>query len=92
MKHTILFFMLSCVLVSFVLFLAPARPVVAAGTVTVTNWYDNGAGSLREAIDRFPAGAEAAVERALRELEALRREAASSIIVPGGGGGLIQRP
>jgi hypothetical protein len=48
------------------------------------------ASSLSEAIQRFGAGAEAAVERAVKELEALRREASSPIIVPNSG--LIQRP
>jgi hypothetical protein len=55
--------------------------------------FDIDAGSLSEAIAKFASGADGAVERAVQELEALRREAASSIIVPGsGGGGLIQRP
>jgi hypothetical protein len=48
------------------------------------------AGSLSQAIQKFPSGAEAAVERAIKELDALRREAAPSIIVSNSG--LIQRP
>jgi hypothetical protein len=40
------------------------------------------AGSLADAIDRFAAGANDAIERTRREIEQLRREAASSIIVP----------
>jgi hypothetical protein len=48
------------------------------------------ASSLSQAIQKFPSGAEAAVERAIKELDALRREAAPSIIVPNSG--LIQRP
>jgi hypothetical protein len=58
--------------------------------------------SLADAIGKFAAGAEAAIERTRREIEQLRREAASQIIVPdrmpgglggpGGppGGGLIR--
>jgi hypothetical protein len=38
--------------------------------------------SLNEAVDKFPQGAEAAIERTRREIEQLRREAASQIIVP----------
>ena len=38
--------------------------------------------TLNEAVDRFPQGAEAAIERTRREIEQLRREAASQIIVP----------
>jgi hypothetical protein len=49
--------------------------------------------SLGDAIGKFAAGAEAAIERTRREIEQLRREAASQIIVPdrmpgGLGGGL----
>lgn len=55
--------------------------------------------TLAQAVEQFPAGAQAAVERAMRELEQMRREAASSIVVPGtvppdlkgggGGGGVL---
>jgi hypothetical protein len=53
--------------------------------------------SLADAVDKFAAGANEAIERTRREIEQLRREAASSIIVPdrmppgglgGGPGGL----
>lgn len=45
--------------------------------------------SLREALDKFPAAAQEAMERAIEELKEMRREAASSIVIPemGGGGG-----
>src|SRR5262245_35777655 len=43
------------------------------------------AATLPEAIERFAAAAQAAVEQTLQELEALRREAASSIVMPGRG-------
>ena len=50
--------------------------------------------SLGDAVSKFAAGAEAAIERTRHEIEQLRREAASQIIVPDrmpgglGGGGL----
>ena len=43
--------------------------------------------SLAEAVANFGKAAEGAVEDAMKQLEAMRREAASSIIVPGAGGG-----
>lgn len=48
--------------------------------------------TLAEAITGFAKGAEAAVERTMRELQEMRREAASQIVIPepgaGGMGGL----
>jgi len=40
------------------------------------------AGSLGEATEKFAAGAKVAVERAVKELQEMRREAASPIIIP----------
>lgn len=58
--------------------------------------------TLSDAIDKFAEAAQAAVERAMSELQQMRREAASSIVVPEGvppglaggvpGGGKIQMP
>ncbi len=42
--------------------------------------------SLADAVANFGKAAEGAVEDAMKQLEAMRREAASSIIVPGAGG------
>ncbi len=39
--------------------------------------------NLQDAVEKFPASAQAAVEQTLQELEALRREASSSIVMPG---------
>jgi len=44
------------------------------------------AGSLKEAIEKFPAAVKDAVDHAIREANEMRREAASSIVVPGAGG------
>lgn len=38
--------------------------------------------SLAEAVEKFAAGAQQAVERALRELQQMRQEASSSIVLP----------
>lgn len=43
------------------------------------------AASLGEAAEKFAAAAKVAVERAVKELQQLRREAASSIIIPEAG-------
>ncbi len=42
--------------------------------------------SLADAVANFGKAAEGAVDDAMKQLEAMRREAASSIIVPGAGG------
>ena len=43
--------------------------------------------SLSEAVSGYAAGAKEAVERAVREMEDMRRQAASSIVIPRGGAG-----
>jgi hypothetical protein len=59
--------------------------------------------SLAEAVEGYAAAAKVAVERTVKELQDLRRQAASSIVLPGqagagfppgglGGGGKIQMP
>ncbi|NIO41940.1 MAG: hypothetical protein GTO41_18275 [Burkholderiales bacterium] len=58
--------------------------------------------TLSDAIEKFSEGGQAAVERAMKELQQLRREAASSIVIPEGmpsglagggtGGGKIKLP
>jgi len=40
--------------------------------------------TLSDAIKKFPDGAQAAVERAMSELQQMRREQASSIVIPEG--------
>jgi hypothetical protein len=73
-----------------VLYVGETQLLTAAGLLPLV--FEIEAASLSEAVDRFAAAAETAVERTRRELEDLRREAASSIIVPdrvpGGLGGL----
>jgi hypothetical protein len=42
--------------------------------------------SLKEALEKFPAGVKVALEQAIDEAREMRREAASRIVVPDGGG------
>jgi hypothetical protein len=81
-----------------VLYVGEAQMLTPAGALPLA--FDIDATSLADAVDKFAAAAQLAVERTVRELQELRREAASSIIVPdrpipgmgGRGGGLIQSP
>lgn len=88
----------------------PARPVLFIGQATVMTpmgslplSFDLEAGTLAEAVSRFGAAAQRAVEDAAREIQEMRRQAASSIVIPdagaaalkgfgGKGGGGIQMP
>jgi len=67
----------------------PGRPVVYVGEAQLLTQagllplvFEIDAPSLADAIEKFAAGATAAIERTRRELEELRREAASQIVVP----------
>ena len=86
----------------------PARPVLYAGETQVLTpagalpiGFEIAAGSLEEAAVKFGQLAKEAIERTVKELQELRRQAASSIVVPQGplppmggpgGGGKIQMP
>ncbi|HSF06205.1 MAG TPA: hypothetical protein VLG10_10490 [Methylomirabilota bacterium] len=81
------------------LYVGEAQMLTPAGALPIA--FEIEASSLAEAVEKFAPAAQAAVERTVRELQELRREAASSIIVPDrpipglggrGGGGLIQPP
>ncbi len=77
-----------------VIYVGQAQLLTPVGSVPLA--FDIDATSLEEALKRFPAAAKQAVERTLKELQELRREAASSIVIPepgmagglGGPGGL----
>lgn len=45
------------------------------------------AGSLADAVSGYAEAAKTAVERTVRELQEMRRQAASSLVLPGQGGG-----
>jgi hypothetical protein len=63
-----------------VVYLGEAQLLTQAGALPLT--FEIEAGSLGEATEKFAAGAKVAVERAVKELQEMRREAASPIIIP----------
>ena len=70
-----------------VLYAGEAQLLTTAGAVPLS--FEIDAQSLEEAVSKYAGAAREAFERALEELQELRRQAASSIIVPDGGmGGL----
>jgi hypothetical protein len=87
-----------------------SRPVVYTGEAQIMTQmgplpitFEIEAKSLSEAVDGYAAAAKVAVERTVKELQDLRRQAASGIVLPGqggagfppgglGGGGKIQLP
>ena len=78
----------------------PGRKIVYAGEAQImTNAgplpinFEIDAASLGEAAQKFADTAKVAIERTVRELQEMRRQAASSIVVPGAmPGGKIQIP
>jgi hypothetical protein len=83
-----------------VLYVGETQVLTPAGALPIG--FEIGAGSLEEAAEKFGGLAKEAIERTVKELQELRRQAASSIVVPqgpvpgvggmGGGGGKIQLP
>jgi len=63
-----------------VVYLGEAQLLTQVGALPIT--FEIEAGSLGEAAENFADGAKVAVERAVKELQELRREAASPIIIP----------
>ena len=63
-----------------VVYLGEAQLLTQVGALPLT--FEIEAGSLGEATENFAAGAKGAVERAVEELQEMRREAASPIIIP----------
>ena len=63
-----------------VVYLGEAQLLTQVGALPLT--FEIEAGSLGEATEKFAAGAKVAVERAVKELQEMRREAASPIISP----------
>jgi hypothetical protein len=73
----------------------PARPTIYQGEAQLmTNVgplpisFDIEAKTLAEAVSRYAEATKAGVERAMRELQEMRRQASSSIVIPQAGGGL----
>ena len=85
-----------------VLYMGEAQIMTSAGPLPIS--FEIDAKTLAEAVDGFGAAAKDAIEKTVRDLQELRRQAASSIVVPqggmgslgpgglGGGGGKIQLP
>ena len=82
-----------------VLYVGETQVLTPAGALPIA--FEIGAGSLEEAADKFGTLAREAIERTVKELQELRRQAASSIVIPQGGlppaggmggGGKIQIP
>src|SRR3954469_15227464 len=82
-----------------VLYLGETQVLTPAGALPIG--FDIGAGSLEEAAEKFGTLAREAIERTVKELQEMRRQAASQIVVPQGGlppagglggGGKIQIP
>ena len=82
-----------------VLYVGETQVLTPAGALPIA--FEIGAGSLEEAAEKFGQLAKEAIERTVKELQELRRQAASSIVIPQGGmppmpgvggGGKIQMP
>lgn len=77
-----------------VIYMGEAQILTGAGPLPIG--FEIEANSLTEAVDNFAAAAKEAIERTVRDLQEMRRQAASSIVVPQGGmpggGGKIQLP
>jgi hypothetical protein len=82
-----------------VLYVGETQVLTPAGALPIA--FEIGAGSLEEAADKFGQLAKEAIERTVKELQELRRQAASQIVIPqgglppmggAGGGGKIQMP
>lgn len=68
-------------------YIGEAQLLTSVGTLPIN--FEIDAQSLEEAVKKFAEHAKEAVERTVKDLQELRRQAASSIVVPQGGmGGL----
>jgi hypothetical protein len=68
------------------LYVGEAQIMTNAGPLPIN--FEIEAKDLGEAVDKFAGAAKEAVEKTVRELQELRRQAASSIVVPGAGGAM----
>ena len=79
-----------------VLYIGETQVLTPAGALPIG--FEIGAGSLGEAAEKFGQLAREAIERTVKELQELRRQAQSQIVIPQGGlpptgpGGKIQMP
>ena len=70
-----------------VLYMGEAQIMTSAGPLPIS--FEIDAKTLAEAVDAFGAAAKDAIEKTVRDLQDLRRQAASSIVVPQGGMGSL---
>jgi hypothetical protein len=68
-----------------VVYAGEAQIMTNAGPLPIS--FEIDAASLEDAVEKFAGAAKEAVERTVKELQELRRQAASSIVVPQGGMG-----
>ena len=82
-----------------ILFVGETQVLTPAGALPIG--FEIGAASLEEAAEKFGQLAREAIERTVKELQEMRRQAASQIVIPQGGlpptggmgpGGKIQMP
>ena len=77
-----------------VAYVGETQILTPAGSIPIA--FEIEAASLGEAAEKFASLAKEAIDRTVRELQELRRQASSSIVVPqgplGGAGGKIQLP
>ena len=66
-----------------VLYVGETQVLTPAGALPIA--FEIGAGSLEEAAEKFGSLAKEAIERTVKELQELRRQAASSIVIPEAG-------
>src|SRR5580765_5215199 len=66
-----------------VLYVGETQVLTPAGALPIG--FEIGAGSHEEAADKFGQLAREAIERTVKELQEMRRQAASSIVIPQGG-------
>ncbi len=66
-----------------IVYTGEAQIMTGAGPLPIS--FEIEATSLADAVNKFGDAAKEAIERTLRELQELRRQAASSIVVPQGG-------
>lgn len=72
-------------------FIGQAQLMTAAGPLPIS--FEIEAQTLAEAVQNYGEATKAAYERAVKELQEMRRQAAGSIVVPGAGAGSkIQMP
>jgi hypothetical protein len=66
-----------------IIYTGETQVLTPAGALPIA--FEIGAGSLEEAAEKFGALAREAIERTVKELQEMRRQAASSIVIPQGG-------